>query len=73
MATTASIYDGEGRTITEGLQPASVCDEAIQAARRIAANREEDVYLLDDDGAWIVSPDGTARGATIMNDGTWVG
>jgi NAD(P)H-dependent FMN reductase len=73
MATTASIYDGEGNTITGGLQPASVCDEAIQAARRIAAESGDDVYLEDDDGNWIVSPDGTSRKARILADGMWVG
>lgn len=56
----ASIYDyHNGYTITEGLQGSSVCDEAITAARRIAADREEPVLLEDDDGEWIVHPDGT--------------
>jgi hypothetical protein len=58
----ATIYDGETAvTITECLQGSTVCDEAIQAAKRIAADREEDVILDDDDGYWLVSQDGTVR------------
>lgn len=56
----AAIYDAEtGDTITEGLQGCHVCDEAIQTARRIAAERDEPVHLTDDDGEWLVKPDGS--------------
>ena len=55
----AEIYDYEtGDAITVGLQGSRVCDEAIQAARRIAADRNEPVELHDDDGVWLVHPDG---------------
>ena len=53
----AAIYDmTTGDTITDGLQGCSKCDEAIQAAGRIADRRGEDVLLADDDGDWIVHP-----------------
>lgn len=63
----AAIYNMlDGTAITQGLQGCSVCDEAIQAARRIAADRGEDVHLVDDDGEWIVHPDGTADEAPVQ-------
>lgn len=54
----ATIYTTDFATLTEGLQPCTVCDEAIQTARRIAADRQEDVLLSDADGLWRVHPDG---------------
>lgn len=45
-------------TISAGLQGCKTCDEAIQAARRIAATRGEAVVLEDDDGVWLVDPNG---------------
>lgn len=62
----AAIYDYEtGDEITVGLQGCDVCDEAIQAAQRIADDRGEDVHLVDDDGEWIVHP------AKRTNDAWW--
>jgi len=55
----AEIYSRNGEEITVGLQSSSVCDEAIQAARRIAADRDEEVYLEDGDERTTVYPDGT--------------
>jgi hypothetical protein len=53
----AAIYDTEtGDTITAGLQGCIKCDEAIQMAEEIADDRDEDVWLEDDDGDWIVHP-----------------
>lgn len=58
----ATIYDAEtANTITDGLQGSSVCDEAILAAKRIAANLDKDVILDDDDGYWLVDTDGDVR------------
>lgn len=55
----AAIYDYEtGGTLTEGLQGSQVCDEAVQIARRMAASRGVPVLLVDDDGDWVVMPDG---------------
>lgn len=57
----SAIYDLEtGNTITEGLQGSDVCNTAIQAAQSIAKDRGEPVQLSDDDGDWIVHPDGSA-------------
>ena len=45
----AAIYNYQtADTISSGLQGCKVCDEAIQAARRIAAERGETVVLEDD-------------------------
>ena len=58
----AAIYDRiTDNPITEGLQGCEVCDEAIIAARNIARRRNEEVLLVDDDGDWIVFPDGLIR------------
>lgn len=54
----AAIYDTNGEEICDGLQGSEVCDEAIKAAREIAAARNEPVVLYDDDGEWVVHPDG---------------
>jgi len=43
-----TIYDfEEGYTITDGLQSAAVCDEAIRAARNIAHNSGRSVVVED--------------------------
>lgn len=56
----ASIYDyDDGHPIALGFQGSRVCDEAVQAARRIAADMGEPVELHDDDGEWLVHPDGS--------------
>ena len=60
----AEIYNYETAAVeTEGLQSAVVCDEAIQAARRIAANGGEPVVLEDDGDEYapyvLVHPDGS--------------
>lgn len=53
----AKIYDVvTGDAITVGLQGCEVCDEAMQAAHRIADECGGDVLLVDDDGEWIVHP-----------------
>lgn len=46
--------------ITDGLQGSDVCDEAIIAARYAAKERGEAVVLDDDDGVWLVHPNGHA-------------
>ena len=55
----AAIYTLDSETITEGLQGCSQSDEALHAARRIAADRGETVVLDDEDGLWLVAPDGS--------------
>lgn len=56
----SSIYTYEtGETLCEGLQGSNVCDQAIQTAKELAAEREEEVVLEDDDGNWLVDPDGS--------------
>ena len=58
----AEIYDAiTGQQITAGLQGCDVCDEALQAAGRIADERGRDVHLDDDDGQWIVHPQVNGR------------
>lgn len=54
----ASVYDGDGYTLTSGLQTADVCDEALTVALHLARSQEDDVYLEDSDGRWTVHPDG---------------
>lgn len=55
----ATIYSyTTGTTLTDGLQGRSVCDEAIRAAWRFAREGGEPV-VIEDDGTWIVQPDGT--------------
>ncbi len=55
---TADIYAADGSEITAGLQPSRFCDEAINLARELAAERNETLLLCDDDGDWLVAPDG---------------
>lgn len=55
----AAIYDLEGCALTQGLQGSDTSDEALQTARRMAADRGEAVHLDDDDGEWLVDPDGS--------------
>lgn len=68
----AAIYDYEtGDEITVGLQGCNVCDEAIQAAQRIADDRGEPVELIDDDGRWLVHPedsDGNREDADFLGE-----
>jgi len=54
----ANIYDAAGYSITEGLQGCTVCDEALQIARDIAADRRQPVFLEDDNGDWLIFPNG---------------
>lgn len=65
----AEIYDTEtDDMITGGLNGSRKSDEAIQLARRIAAERGETVLLVDD-GEWLVEPDGECSPApSIPND-----
>lgn len=56
----ATIYRAKnGEHLSEGLQGSSVCDEAMIAAVADAKHLGEDVILEDDDGTWLVSPDGS--------------
>jgi len=58
----ATIYDyEEGSIFADGLQGSSVCDEALRYAREYAVDRGEPVVLEDDDGVWLVHPDGHAE------------
>jgi len=54
-----TIYDAEnGYAITSGLQSQDVCDEAIDTAMSIAAERGESVILEDEGKLWLVEEDG---------------
>ena len=64
----ATIYNRNAEEITAGLQSSSVCDAAIQAAKQIAADRDEEVYLKDGDDRTTVYPDGTTEDGW---DGDW--
>lgn len=56
----ANIYDPiDGTALAEGMQGSNACDEAWQAACAMAAERGSDVELEDDDGEWLVHPNGT--------------
>jgi hypothetical protein len=63
----ATIYDANGETITQGLETCLRSDQALQAARNIAAERGEPVVLHDHDGWWTIAPDGegTERKAPV--------
>jgi hypothetical protein len=65
----ATIYTIDGDIITEGLQGRAQCDEALQLARRIAAERDEAVELHDDGSAWRVEPDGSTSEAGYLVEG----
>ncbi len=54
----AHILDRQGDFITEGLQSCTVCDDAINLALKLAAKRNESVFLVDEDGNWQVHPNG---------------
>jgi len=57
----ADIYTMDAEEITIGLQGSAVCDEAVQAAKRIAKDRGETVRLEDDGALWDVNPDGSVE------------
>ncbi len=64
----AEIYNYQtGDVICEGLQSHTVCDEAMQAALGIAADRGEPV-VLDDGEEWIVHPDGTREDFLVADE-----
>ena len=67
----AEIYTMNGEEITVGLQGLTVCDEAIQAAKRIAADRGECVRLEDDGDLLDVYPDGTIEEGEPWETGGW--
>lgn len=54
----AEIYNGDGNELAAGLQSGTVCDEAIIAARGIAKDIGEEVFLEDDGDRCTVWPDG---------------
>lgn len=51
-------YD-TGEVISQGLQGCCMCDQAMRAARETARVLNEPVVLDDDDGTWLVNPDGS--------------
>lgn len=58
----AEIYDyEEGYEITVGLQGSKICNEASDTAFDIAKNFNKSVLLVDDDGYFEITPDGTCR------------
>lgn len=58
-STYASIYDSiTGETICSGLQPSRISDQAIQTARRTAADLGQTVRVVDGDDEYDVTPDG---------------
>lgn len=60
----AEVFDYEtGAPMTAGLQGCKVCDEALIAARNIAKDHGKPVLLVDDDGEWIVQPNGDCAAA----------
>lgn len=59
----ASIYSGDGNEITGGLQGSGTCNQAIGIAKSIARERDEVIYLDDDDGFWAVDPNGECEPA----------
>jgi len=64
----AGVYTRYGVTIAEGLQGCHICDEAIQIAISAARERGVAVELLDDDGEWIVHPDGACSLLATLDD-----
>lgn len=59
----ANIYNMDAEYLSEGLQGSAECDEAINAARDWSTSLDADVMLEDDDGNWIVHPDGSREEA----------
>jgi len=58
----AAIYNVQtGDTIASGLNGSKLCDQAVQIAWRIAVERGETVVLEDDDGDWLIHPNGHAE------------
>lgn len=65
----AEIYDLEtGNEIAAGLQGSAVCDEAMRAAKGIAADKDEPVQLVDDGEVWDVYPDGKVEKVEVDDD-----
>ena len=56
-----TIYNANGEQLTTGLQSRKVCDEAIQAAKGLARDLAQAVYLEDGDDKTTVHPDGTTE------------
>lgn len=55
----AAIYNSiTGDLITGGLQGCRTCVGALDMARKMARERNQAVHLEDDDGDWLVHPDG---------------
>lgn len=65
----ATIYNVNAEYLTQGLQGSAVCDEAIITARRMAAERDEDVIIEDNDEFTLVHPDGTSEEVTAKEIG----
>lgn len=66
--TYASIYTVDGNELSAGMQTCRHCDEARQAARETARERQESVVLLDADGDWLVHPDGSTEATNLFTD-----
>lgn len=62
----ARVYSHDGYIAADGLHGCTVCDEAIQTARRIADEWDEPVELEDDDGNWWVYPIGADGGRDVL-------
>jgi acyl CoA:acetate/3-ketoacid CoA transferase alpha subunit len=67
MTDTARIYDRDANILCDGLQPSSRCDEAVIAAKKLAAHTRRTVALEDSDGWWTVTPGGNVRKLTRRN------
>jgi len=66
----ATIYTSDTlETLSAGLQPASVCDEAINTARELSTERRELVLLEDSDGLWLVPAVGKCMEMRWTDDG----
>ena len=64
----AEIYTRNGDEITVGLQSSAVCDEAMHAAKDVAHDRGQEVYLEDDEERYTVYPNGHVEDGW---DGEW--
>ena len=64
----ATIYTMTGEILSNGLQPDSVCSEAMQAAKSWARDRGEAVRLEDGEDLWDVFPDGTVEEGESWGD-----